>query len=42
VNGKPYLFEIVAALGTTSSLACGLNRRQQQGNKDPNDRNHDQ
>jgi hypothetical protein len=42
VHPQGKLLEIVAALQPSCGLACRLNRRQQQGDQDADDRNHDQ
>ena len=41
-EGESNLLEVVDALGSASGLACRLHRRQQQGNQDRDDRDHDQ
>jgi hypothetical protein len=42
VRGQPKLLEVVAALHTTRGLASGLHGREQQGDQDANDGDHDQ
>ena len=42
VHGDSQLLEVVLALSATSGFACLLNGRQQQGNQNGDNRNHDQ
>jgi hypothetical protein len=41
VQRQADLFEVVAALHAPSGLASGLDRRQEQGDQDADDGNHD-
>jgi hypothetical protein len=42
VGRQPELLQVVPATHSASRLARGLDSRQQQGDEDPNDRDHDQ
>jgi hypothetical protein len=42
VYSQANLLQIVGALHSTSSLACGLHRRQQKPDENADDRDHDQ
>ena len=42
VQGEPDLLQVVDALGTAGRLAGGLDGRQQQGDQDRDDGDHDQ
>jgi hypothetical protein len=42
VGAQPELFEVIDALAAPCAFARRLHRRQQQGNQDANDGDHDQ